>query len=81
MELLVNVHTEIILCLGERISAQEAEKAGLVSRVFPVEELVNEAVKLGEKIAGMSRVSVAMAKEAVNAAQNLPLEEGQGLVV
>lgn len=63
-------------CTGERISAQEAEKCGLVSKVFPVEELVNEAVKLGEKISGMSKVSVAMAKEAVNAADNLPLNEG-----
>ena len=62
---------------GERISAQEAEKAGLVSKVVPVPELVDEAVKLGEKIAGMSQVAVAMAKEAVNAADNLSLNEGQ----
>lgn len=66
---------------GERMSAQEAEKAGLVSKVFPVEELVDEAVKLGEKIAGMSKVAVAMAKETVNAADNLPLNEGmEGLL-
>ena len=64
---------------GERLSAQDAERAGLVSKVFPVEELVNEAVNLGEKIAGMSQVAVAMAKEAVNAADNLPLSEGQWL--
>ena len=61
---------------GERLSAQDAERAGLVSKVFPVEDLVNEAVKLGEKIAGMSQVAVAMAKEAVNASDNLPLNEG-----
>lgn len=58
------------------MSAQDAEKAGLVSKVFPVGELVDEAVKLGEKIAGMSKVAVAMAKEAVNAADNLSLSEG-----
>ena len=62
---------------GERLSAQEAEKAGLVSKVFPVEELVDEAVKLGEKIAGMSQVAIAIAKEAVSAADNLSLNEGQ----
>lgn len=38
---------------------------------------MDEAIKLGEKIAGMSQVAVAMAKEAVNAADNLPLAEGQ----
>ena len=48
-----------------------------MSKVFPVEELVDEAVKLGEKIAGMSQVTAAMAKEAVLAADNLPLREGQ----
>ena len=58
------------------MSAQEAERCGLVSKVFPVEDLVNEAVKLGEKISGMSKVAVAMVKEAVNAADNLPLNEG-----
>ena len=58
------------------MSAQDAERCGLVSKVFPVEELVNEAVKLGEKVSGMSKVAVAMAKEAVNAADNLPLNEG-----
>lgn len=58
------------------MSAHEAEKAGLVSKVFPVEELVEEAVKLGERIAGMSKVAIAMAKECVNAADNLSLDEG-----
>jgi len=51
-----------------------------VSKVFPVEELVDEAVKLGEKIAGMSKVAVAMAKEAVNAADNLSLNEGNAVM-
>lgn len=58
------------------MSAQDAEKCGLVSKVFPVDELVNETVKLGEKISSMSKVAIAMAKEAVDAADNLPLNEG-----
>ncbi len=58
------------------MSAQDAEKAGLVSKVFPVEEVVEEAIKLGERIAGMSKVAAAMAKECVNAADNLSLDEG-----
>lgn len=40
---------------------------GLVSKVFPVDQLVSEAIKCGEKIAGNSKLVSAMAKEAVNA--------------
>lgn len=40
---------------------------GLVSKVFPVDQLVSEAVRCGEKIAGNSKLVSAMAKEAVNA--------------
>ncbi len=58
------------------MSAQDAERAGLVSKVLPPEEVVGEAVKLGEKISGLSKIIVGMAKEAVNAADNLPLEQG-----
>ena len=67
--------------LGDRISAQEAEKHGLVSKVVPVDELVDEAVKLGEKISGMSKVAVAMAKMAVNASNNLSLTEGNVIIL
>ena len=62
---------------GDRMSAQDAEKAGLVSKVLPPGELVEGAIKLGEKISELSKVIVAMAKEAVNAADNLPLEQGK----
>lgn len=40
---------------------------GLVSKVCPVDQLVSEAIKCGEKIAGNSKIVSAMAKEAVNA--------------
>ena len=59
------------------MSALEAEKHGLVSKVVPVSELVDEAVKCGEKISGLSKMAVAMAKQAVNAANNLSLDEGE----
>lgn len=61
------------------MSAVEAQAAGLVSKVLPPDQLVGEAVKLGEKIAGFSKIAVAMAKEAVNAAANLSLDQGEGV--
>uniref|UniRef100_A0A3B1KE66 Enoyl-CoA hydratase, mitochondrial n=1 Tax=Astyanax mexicanus TaxID=7994 RepID=A0A3B1KE66_ASTMX len=64
---------------GDRISAQEAKQSGLVSKVFPVDQLVSEAIKCGEKIASNSKLVAAMAKEAVNAAFELTLAEGNRL--
>ncbi|XP_044310512.1 enoyl-CoA hydratase, mitochondrial [Varanus komodoensis] len=61
---------------GERISAQEAKLAGLVSKVCPVEKLLEEAISCGEKIAKNSKLVTAMAKEAVNAAFETTLTEG-----
>ena len=58
------------------MSAQEALSLGLISRVFPTESLVDEAIQLGERISGFSKIAVAMCKEAVNAAEQLPLNEG-----
>ena len=46
--------------------AIEAEKSGLVSKIFPPEKLVEEAIKLGNKIASYSQPAVIMAKECIN---------------
>ena len=65
------------LCLtGRHMDAAEAERCGLVTRVVPVAELVNEAVKAAEKIASYSLPAVMMAKEAVNRAFETTLSEG-----
>lgn len=65
------------IVLGARLlSAEEAERANLVSRVLPAAELLPEAIKLGEKIAALSPVAVAMAKQAVNVAFETTLREG-----
>ena len=65
------------MCLtGRMMDAAEAERAGLVSRVVPAAELMDEAIKTATKIAGLSRPVVMMAKEAVNRAYETTLSEG-----
>ncbi len=66
---------EMILT-GRMMDAEEAERAGLVSRIVPLEELVDEAVKTAQAIADKSRPSVLMAKESVNRAYETSLAEG-----
>jgi len=61
---------------GIPISAAEAASYGLVSKVFPPETLVDEAVKTADKIASHSKIVVQICKEATNAAFELPLKEG-----
>ncbi len=58
------------------MDAAEAERANLVSRVFPAAELMAEAIKIAEKIAALSPIAVAAAKKAVNAAFETTLAQG-----
>ncbi|MEN3952130.1 enoyl-CoA hydratase [Iodidimonas sp. SYSU 1G8] len=65
------------MCLtGRMMDAQEAERSGLVSRIVPNDQLIDEALKAAEIIAGMSRPSVIVAKEAINRAYETTLSEG-----
>ena len=65
------------LCLtGRMMDANEAERAGLVSRIVPAADLLAEAVKLAERICEMSRPVAMMVKEAVNRAYETTLAEG-----
>lgn len=61
---------------GRMMDAEEAERAGLVSRVVPLESLMNEAMQAANTISGLSRPVVMMAKEAVNRAYESTLSEG-----
>ncbi|PHQ72303.1 MAG: enoyl-CoA hydratase [Sneathiella sp.] len=65
------------MCLtGRMMGAEEAERAGLVSRIVPVDDLVDEAIKVAGEIADLSRPIVTMAKESVNKSYETTLREG-----
>ena len=61
---------------GRMMDAAEAERCGLVSRVVPLGQLMDEAIATAEKIAGMSLPATMVAKEAVNRAFETTLAEG-----
>jgi enoyl-CoA hydratase len=65
-----------LILTGRMMDAAEAERAGLVARVVPAAELMNEAMKAAETVASMSLPSVIAAKEAVNRAFEIALAEG-----
>jgi enoyl-CoA hydratase len=61
---------------GRMMDAQEAERSGLVSRVVPLAQLREEALKVAEKISQMSMPIVMMAKESINRSYESTLTEG-----
>ncbi len=65
-----------MILTGRTMSAEEAEHAGLVSRVVPAEGLLEEAHAVAATISQMSRPAARMAKEAVNRAFETTLTEG-----
>jgi len=69
MEMILNNRT---------LSAQEACQFGLVNRVVPVDQFLNEALKLAEEIAARAPVAVRVAKKLIQQAYELPLKEGLG---
>jgi len=65
-----------LILTARTIDAQEAERAGLVSRVVPADKLLDEALAAAAQIAEYSLPSVMMAKEAIKRAFETPLREG-----
>ncbi len=61
---------------ARNMDAAEAERAGLVSRIVPAADLIDEALKAAQKIADLSMPVVMMAKDAVNRAFETTLAEG-----
>jgi enoyl-CoA hydratase len=65
------------MCLtGRRMDAEEAERSGLVSRVVPANELLDEAIRVADAIASNSAPAVMMTKESINRAYETTLAEG-----
>ena len=59
-----------VLFTGERFTAQRAHEWGMVSRIVPRAELQTRTRELAERIAGMPRFGLALAKKAVNQAED-----------
>jgi len=65
------------MCLtGRMMGADEAERAGLVAKVVPTAQLLEEALKTAEAIAAMAPLAAIATKEMVNAAYEMPLTQG-----
>ena len=65
-----------LILTGRTIDAAEAERSGLVSRVVPADDLINEAMAVAATISQMSLSATRMAKDAVNRAFETTLSEG-----
>lgn len=64
-----------IIFTGERVGAEEAYRLGLVDRIVPQAELVDEAVNMARNLASKAPRALALAKMAVNEGISLPLDE------
>ena len=65
------------MCLtGRMMGAEEAERSGLVARVVPAADLIDEALKTAEIIAAMAPLATIATKEMVNAAFEMSLAQG-----
>jgi enoyl-CoA hydratase len=65
-----------LILTGRMMDAAEAERSGLVARIVPLQNLLDETIKVANTIAAMSLPSVIAAKEAVNRAFEVSLAEG-----
>ena len=65
------------MCLtGRMMDAAEAERSGLVARVVPADGFLDEVMKTAEGIAGMAPLAAIANKEMINAAFEMPLNQG-----
>ena len=64
---------------GEQINAQRAYELGLVNRIYPADQLMEETMKFAKKLAGMPGFAIKMAKHAINFGYELPLDPANRL--
>ncbi len=65
-----------MILTGRFIDADEALHCGLVSRVYPVDTLLSESVKVAEEISGFGKIATMVARDAVNRAEETGLHDG-----
>ncbi len=65
-----------LICTGDRIGAEEAEKIGLVNKVVPPAELIEKSEEMARKMASKGPLAIRAAIEAVNSGSDMPLDEG-----
>jgi len=71
---------ELVLS-GEQITAQRAYEIGLVNRIFPAEQLMEETKKFAQKLAGMPPFAIKMAKHAISYGYDLSLDNALNLEI
>ena len=64
---------------GKMVKAEEAKEIGLVNQVVPLASLMDETMKMAQKIAGNSAMGVQMSKIAINKGRNADLDTGLGI--
>ena len=65
-----------MILTGRMMDAEEAERAGLIARIFPDESLIEDTLKVAETIAEFGPASAMLAREAVARAEEISLSEG-----
>jgi len=70
-----------LIMSGEQITAQRACEMGLVNRVFPAEQLMDETKKFAQKLAGMPPFTTKMAKYAINYGYDMALDNANSLEI
>lgn len=74
---LVGKSKSMEMCLtGRMMGAEEAERVGLVSRIVPDADLIQDAINTAKQIASMSRPATLMIKDIINRAYETTLSEG-----
>jgi enoyl-CoA hydratase len=68
-----------LICSGDRVKADEAERIGLVNKVVPADQLMAAAEEMAKRMASRSPMAIRAAIEAVNRGGDMPLEEAQVL--